>query len=138
MSNFTPVASALGGVLIGLSVTAMLLLNGRIAGCSGIVGGTLAPKKGDFAWRACFVAGLVAGGVLLALVRPSTFTVSPRPLPVVVVAGLLVGLGTALSNGCTSGHGVCGLSRLSKRSFVATVIFMATATAAALLYRKIA
>jgi uncharacterized membrane protein YedE/YeeE len=137
MSNFTPISSTIGGALIGLSATIMLTLNGRIAGCSGILGGTLLPKKGDVAWRALFLAGLILGGGLFALFRPATFGESPRPMAVVLVAGLLVGVGVRLSNGCTSGHGMCGLSRFSRRSAVATMTFMALAAATTFVYEHV-
>ncbi|MCI0569512.1 MAG: YeeE/YedE family protein [Myxococcaceae bacterium] len=120
------VASLLGGALIGLSAALLLLLNGRIAGISGIAGGLFFPARGEAGWRLAFVGGLVAGGVLLAAFAPGVFgrgaVVSPALL---VVAGLLVGFGTRLGNGCTSGHGVCGLARGSTRSLVATLTFMA-------------
>lgn len=116
-----------GGALIGLAASLMLLLNGRIAGISGIVGGLLRPSRGDTAWRAAFLGGLVAGGVVLALVAPGTMRFAvDRSLFAVAAAGLLVGFGTRMGNGCTSGHGVCGVTRLSPRSLVATGTFMAT------------
>ena len=126
MENFTPIASTIGGLLIGLSAAVMLLANGRIAGISGIYRGVIQPKKGDFLWRATFVGGLVAGGVLMLAFVPDMFAITiERSLVAVAAAGLLVGFGTRLGNGCTSGHGVCGMSRLSARSIVATVSFMA-------------
>ena len=126
MSQFTPIASLIGGALIGLSTSTLLLFNGRIAGISGIFGGLLVPRKGDVAWRASFLAGLLAAGLVLAALVPSAFPKEPlRPLGLVALAGLLVGFGTRLGNGCTSGHGVCGISRLSARSTVATLSFMA-------------
>jgi uncharacterized protein len=117
---FTPGTSLAGGVLIGLAAAMFALLNGRIAGISGIVGGLLKPQPGDVAWRAAFVLGLVAAPAAFAL-----FTTLPTPqidaeTSVLVGAGLLVGVGTRYASGCTSGHGVCGLSRLSPRSRVAT------------------
>jgi uncharacterized protein len=127
MTNFTPFASLVGGVLIGLSASAMLLLDGKITGISGIVAGLLRPIRGETVWRACFVAGLFTGGLLLRLVLPGAFAFGiVRSWPALVLAGLLVGFGTRLGNGCTSGHGVCGVSRLSGRSIVATATFMAT------------
>jgi uncharacterized membrane protein YedE/YeeE len=118
-----------GGALIGLSVTLLLWLNGRVAGISGILGGLLAPVRGDIAWRAAFLAGLVAGPWLaLALggddTRPAVLDLSMLRL---VGAGLLVGFGTAIGSGCTSGHGICGIARLSPRSLVATPVFMVAA-----------
>jgi len=127
MENFTPVASLCGGMLIGLSASLLLLWDGKIAGISGIVGGLLNPTKGDTAWRALFLAGLLTGGVLSDLFAPQVFVINiARSTGVLILAGLLVGFGTRLGNGCTSGHGVCGISRFSIRSVVATVTFMIT------------
>lgn len=127
MENFTPVASTSGGMLIGLSAALFLFGLGRIAGVSGIFGGLLLRKRGDSAWRLAFVLGLLAGGFIMASFAPQLFTVAiDRSLATVVVAGLLVGVGTRMGNGCTSGHGVCGISRGSPRSLVATVTFVAT------------
>lgn len=124
-NSFTPWASGFGGLLIGLAAAMFILFNGRILGISGIVGGLLSPQKGDVSWRWLFV-----GGVLLAPVFYGFFANLPVPqidasTEVLVVAGLLVGVGTRIGSGCTSGHGVCGLSRLSPRSLVATLTFMA-------------
>ena len=125
MPGFTPFASTLGGVLIGLAAALVMLLCGRIAGISGIVGGLLHPRTGDVAWRIAFVGGMVLGGSVLALVVPESFAVTVTRSPAaVVVAGLLVGFGTRLGSGCTSGHGVCGMSRFSPRSFAAAITFM--------------
>lgn len=127
MHNFTPLAGLIGGILIGVSAAAMLLLEGRIAGISGICAGVLTPSKGDTAWRLWFIAGLMMGGVLLRVVLPSAFDFGIiRPYGILVAAGLLVGFGTRMGNGCTSGHGVCGISRLSARSMVATTTFIAS------------
>lgn len=126
MENFTPIASTIGGLLIGLGAAVMLMFNGRIAGISGIFEGVVVPDEGTFDWKASFVGGLIAGGVLMVMIVPGWFAVAiDRPLAIFVVAGLLVGFGTRLGNGCTSGHGVCGLSRFSRRSVVATLSFMA-------------
>jgi uncharacterized membrane protein YedE/YeeE len=121
---FTPYASLAGGVLIGVAAAMFVLLDGRIAGISGILGGLLKPVKGDISWRVAFVLGLVASPLLYVL-----FAVVPTPhidasWGALVFAGLLVGVGTRYGSGCTSGHGVCGLSRLSPRSLAATVAFM--------------
>ncbi len=121
---FTPYASLVGGVVIGLAAAMFVLLNGRIAGISGVLGGLLRPVKGDVSWRVAFVLGLVAAPAAYAL-----FTAVPTPRidaswGALVLAGLLVGVGTRYGSGCTSGHGVCGLSRLSPRSLAATVAFM--------------
>jgi uncharacterized protein len=127
MHNFTPIPSLVGGMLIGLSASAMLLLDGKIAGISGILAGVLKPIAGDTLWRICFLAGLLAGGMLLRILLPTAFDFGIiRPLPMLTIAGLLVGFGTRLGSGCTSGHGVCGVSRLSARSLVATATFIFT------------
>lgn len=120
-------AALMGGVLIGLSASLLLLLNGRIAGISGIVSGLArSPRSGELAWRVAFLFGLMVAGAL-AMHQLGQSAPSPARLPVLLLAGLLVGFGTSMGNGCTSGHGVCGLGRLSKRSLVAVVTFMATA-----------
>ncbi len=126
MDSFTPVSSLIGGVLIGVSVTLMLALHGRITGITGImVGATFSRSSGDWLWRVLFLLGLVVGGVLMLPWTPEALAEgSPRGFLVVALAGLLVGFGTRLGNGCTSGHGVCGVSRLSARSLVATASFM--------------
>ena len=126
MSNFTPWSALLGGALIGVSASVLLLLNGRVAGISGIVGGLLRRRPEETAWRVLFVAGLLVGGVVVMLVRPASFGTAPVSVPLAVLAGLFVGFGTRLGSGCTSGHGVCGISRLSGRSLAATMTFMAT------------
>lgn len=128
MEDFTPISSLVGGVLIGLSVTLMLLFHGRVTGITGImVGATFSRTSGDWLWRILFLLGLVAGGTLMVLFMPSALQGGEaRGLAAVAIAGLLVGFGTRLGNGCTSGHGVCGISRLSNRSLVATASFMAS------------
>lgn len=115
-----------GGALIGLSASLMLAFNGRVTGISGIVGGLLIPRSGDIAWRALFVAGLLVGGFIAMAISPAAFSRGVAAPGVVALAGLLVGFGTRVGNGCTSGHGVCGISRLSPRSLAATVTFIAT------------
>lgn len=123
---FTPWAALAGGLLIGLAAALFVLLNGRIAGISGILGGLLQPVRGDVGWRLAFVGGLLVAPSLYALlVTPALATVDAG-WGQVLLAGLLVGVGTRLGSGCTSGHGVCGLSRLSLRSLVATLCFMGT------------
>jgi uncharacterized membrane protein YedE/YeeE len=135
---FTPVTSLVGGVLIGVSASLLLLAHGRIAGISGIVGGALRLRDGDRTWRLLFLAGLIGGGWLITFVSPAAFpTTLPAPAPLLVVAGLLVGFGTQLGNGCTSGHGVCGLGRLSARSLVATLTFMTTGAAVVFVIRHV-
>jgi uncharacterized membrane protein YedE/YeeE len=127
MDVTTLVTVALGGVLIGTAASGLLWLNGRLAGISGIAGGLVTPRRGDVAWRAAFVLGLLAGGLVLTAVDGAAFGSSPASLGVLAAAGLLVGVGTRLANGCTSGHGVCGLARRSVRSLAATATFMASA-----------
>ena len=125
MENFTPVASLIGGILIGLSASAMLFFNGRIAGISGFVAGLLRPMEKDNLWRATFVAGLLTGGLILRLVSPELFEINiARSGVTFALAGLLIGFGARLGNGCTSGHGVCGVSRFSVRSIIATTTFV--------------
>lgn len=125
MENFTPFQSLLGGLLIGAASAAMLVLNGRIAGISGITGGVLRMSRGDTLWRALFVLGLVGGGAIYHVIAPEAFANTlDRSWGALVVAGLLVGFGTQMGNGCTSGHGICGLSRMSPRSLAAVVTFM--------------
>ncbi|WP_166259989.1 YeeE/YedE family protein [Marinobacter salicampi] len=124
-ASFTPWLSLAGGVLIGLSAAGFVLLNGRIAGVSGVLGGLLQRQKADSFWRIAFIAGLLSAPLLWALVADLPPIEVNASLPVVVIAGLLVGIGTRFGSGCTSGHGVCGLSRLSPRSLMATLCFMA-------------
>ena len=124
-AHFTPWSSLLGGVLIGAAAASLLLLNGRIAGISGIVGGLLRPERGDVAWRAAFVAGLVFAPAAYGLFTRLPATAIDTSYPILLLAGLLVGAGTRFGSGCTSGHGVCGIARLSPRSLVATAAFMA-------------
>ncbi|MDB5841910.1 MAG: YeeE/YedE [Herminiimonas sp.] len=123
-ANFTPWSSLAGGVLIGLATALFLLVTGRIAGISGIVGGLFRPAKGDIGWRIAFVAGLVLAPAVFSLVAPLPVVRIDAGSTLLVLAGLLVGLGSRYGSGCTSGHGVCGLSRRSPRSLVATAAFM--------------
>lgn len=116
----------LGGALIGLASALLLILAGRIAGISGIVHGLMRPERGEVAWRAAFVVGLLGGGVLAAQLLPRAFPADLGDFPRLAAAGLLVGFGAKLGSGCTSGHGVCGIGRLSARSLVATVTFITT------------
>ena len=117
--------SLLGGSLIGISVTAMLIFNGRVTGISGIVASALARPTRDGLWRLMFLGGLIAGGFLVYAFRPDFFANTSGRSPVaVLIAGLLVGYGTVMGSGCTSGHGVCGISRMSARSLIATLTFM--------------
>jgi uncharacterized membrane protein YedE/YeeE len=132
-------AALLGGALIGLSASILLVLGGRIAGISSIVGGLVEPTRGSTAWRVAFLGGLFAGAALLAWRAPGTLTPHASAMPLVGVAfsGVLVGFGTQLGSGCTSGHGVCGLGRLSTRSLVAVVTFMASAAVTTFLTRHV-
>jgi uncharacterized membrane protein YedE/YeeE len=125
--NFTPVSALAGGVVIGLAASLLWLLGGRTAGVSGILAAVVPPLRTGWQWRALFLGGLLAGGLLLQIVAPARVELPPRSLPVLALAGLLVGFGTRMGGGCTSGHGVCGLSRLSGRSLVATLVFMVVA-----------
>lgn len=126
MENFTPVSALIGGGLIGLAAAVLLLFNGRIAGISGIVGDLLRPVGGDWGWRVAFVLGLIAGPLVYQLIAGRILSVTiDAQLPILIVGGFLVGFGTNLGSGCTSGHGVCGIARLSPRSIVATAVFMA-------------
>jgi uncharacterized membrane protein YedE/YeeE len=138
MEHFTPIQSLLGGVLIGLSAAGVLLMQGRVAGVSGMCGAVLRPRGGDVGWRVSFLAGLIAVGALGSQLYPASFAVVGTPsLGAVAVAGLLVGFGTRLGNGCTSGHGVCGISRLSMRSLVATLTFMFTGGVSVFVWRHL-
>jgi uncharacterized membrane protein YedE/YeeE len=121
---FTPLTAIAGGVLIGLSAALLVLVNGRIAGISGIVGGLARAHAGDRAWRIAFVAGLVAAPLVMLATPLHLSADVDASYPVLVVAGVLVGIGTRYGGGCTSGHGVCGVSRLSPRSMVATAVFI--------------
>ncbi len=129
MENFTPYSALICGALIGLSAALLLFLNGRIAGISGIVAKALFPEqRDDLSWRIYFLAGLLLGPMILRMVNGIPFDFNfETSLPVLLIAGLLVGYGTNLGGGCTSGHGICGLARLSPRSVFATVVFMAVA-----------
>jgi uncharacterized membrane protein YedE/YeeE len=138
MENFTPLASGIGGILIGLGAALMLVSNGRIAGISGIFEGVVVPDQGSFGWKASFVGGLLVGGAVMFGIAPEWFAVEIEQTTVgFVVAGLLVGFGTRLGNGCTSGHGVCGMSRMSRRSIVATLSFMAAGAATVYITRHV-
>jgi uncharacterized membrane protein YedE/YeeE len=123
--SFTPLSAAIGGALIGLAASILILFNGRVAGISGIVSGLMRLRRGDIAWRAMFVAGLLAAGGLQFLVPALPAARIDASYALLCMAGLLVGVGTRLGSGCTSGHGVCGLARLSPRSLAATLTFMA-------------
>jgi len=136
-SAFTPWSAAIGGVIIGAAVAIFVLVNGRIAGISGIVGGFFRPAPGDVAWRLAFVAGLMAAPMLYMLAATLPPVVIDASYPTLIVAGLLVGVGTRYGAGCTSGHGVCGISRVSPRSLVATLSFMAAGFATVYVVRHV-
>lgn len=125
MDSTQILASLIGGGLIGIAVTLMLLFNGRVTGISGIIASSLTRPTSEGVWRWMFLGGLLAGGVFMYFVRPDLFAnVSGRSSTSIIIAGLLVGYGTVMGSGCTSGHGVCGMSRFSVRSFIATLTFM--------------
>jgi len=125
MENFTPYSALFGGLLIGLGATIMLLLNGRITGISGILSGLLSPVKGDNLWRLCFLFGMIlSAGIFIKFFPDSLIPRTNFSLELLIIGGFLVGFGTRLGNGCTSGHGVCGIARLSVRSMIATLVFM--------------
>jgi uncharacterized membrane protein YedE/YeeE len=124
--------SLAGGLLIGMGLSGMLVGMGRISGASGVLASVIDRKPEGMSWRLMFIAGLITAGVIAWIVDASSFdAAAPRALPLVVLAGLLVGTGTRMGNGCTSGHGVCGMSRMSRRSIVATCVFMVTGVATA-------
>ncbi|MBO6635821.1 YeeE/YedE family protein [Parvibaculum sp.] len=136
MENFTPVSGLVGGLLIGTSAALLLMLTGRIAGISGILGSALDLRDSDAGWRLAFLAGLVAAPIVYANLVPVAIEVAATPV-LLVAAGLLVGFGTRLGSGCTSGHGVCGISRLSARGIVATATFMAFGVATVFVMRHL-
>jgi uncharacterized membrane protein YedE/YeeE len=129
METFTPISGLIGGLLIGLATVLLLLFNGKIAGISGIVSGLLSHKGSEVEWRAVFIGGLLLGAFIYVLATGGALPVYVQAsLPVIVIAGLLVGFGSRLGSGCNSGHGIAGIARLSRRSIVATLMFFATAT----------
>ena len=138
MAPFDPLSALLGGALIGVASVLLMMLSGRIAGISGILGGLLSGGTDDKAWRIAFVVGLIAAPLIFAAMgRSLAMPDMPASWLMVAVAGLLVGFGTRLGSGCTSGHGVCGIARLSPRSVVATAIFMAAAVATVAIVRHV-
>jgi uncharacterized membrane protein YedE/YeeE len=144
MQNFTPLSATIGGILIGLSATLLWVVNGRTAGISNIAGGMYPMRRGDELWRIAFLVGLPVGGWIGYVVGPSFLAEIPSTLPAIelptvwlVIAGLLVGVGTRVGRGCTSGHGVCGLARFSVRSIVAVLTFMATAAVTVFVVRHV-
>lgn len=144
MENFTPLSATVGGLIIGLSATLLWLVNGRTAGISNIAGGMYPVRRGDELWRILFLAGLPLGAWIGFHIGPALFAEIPRTLPEItlppawlVVAGLIVGVGTRVGRGCTSGHGICGLSRFSVRSVVAVAVIMATAVVTVFVVRHV-
>jgi uncharacterized membrane protein YedE/YeeE len=140
-AHFTPITSLAGGIILGVASAIFILVNGRILGISGILGGLLPPKRGDTFWRVAFLLGFAAAPMVFHAVVPAQYITAPRidaTEMMVVIAGLLVGIGTRYASGCTSGHGVCGLSRLSPRSLVATLSFMGTGFAMVYVMRHLA
>ena len=125
MENFTPVSAIIGGVMIGIASSMLLMLSGRLAGISGILAGLLPPKRGDMDWRILFIGGLLLGTLIYQVFAGDAYEVSfSLGWPAIVIGGLLTGIGTRIGGGCTSGHGVCGLGRLSARSGAATLTFI--------------
>lgn len=124
-NHFTPWMSLAGGIVLGLAAALFVLLNGRVLGISGILGGLVKPQAGDGGWRIAFIGGLLAAPLLWRLFAPLPVPRVDASVPVLIIAGLLVGWGTRYGSGCTSGHGVCGLARMSPRSLAATLAFMA-------------
>ena len=138
MANFTPISAAIGGALIGLAAVLLMLFTGRIAGIAGITGGLISPRTDDRAWRLAFIAGLIAAPLAAALLGHAVaMPKMPGSFVTIAVAGLLVGFGTRLGNGCTSGHGICGIARLSPRSIAATLVFMIAAIIVVALTRHV-
>ncbi len=138
MTEFTPVMSLLGGALIGLSAVLLMAFHGRIAGMTGILTGLLPPVSIDWTWRAAFLAGAVAAPILLLSLSGQTIAYeSPVPMPWIIIGGLIVGAGVYFGSGCTSGHGVCGIARLSPRSIVATLTFLGTAMVTVFVIRHV-
>ena len=136
-ASFTPLPALAGGALIGLAAGALVLLNGRIAGISGIAGGLLTAAKGDALWRIAFLVGLIGAPLVYALAAPLPAVQVDADTGTLIAAGLLVGLGTRYGSGCTSGHGVCGISRRSPRSLAASAAFMAAGFAAVFVVRHV-
>jgi uncharacterized protein len=136
--QFFPVSATIGGIAIGAAATMLLALNGRIAGISGIMGGLIPPRGGDIAWRLAFLTGLILGALAVDWADTSAAPIQLAATPpTLIAAGLLVGWGTRLGGGCTSGHGVCGIARLSRRSLMATALFIASATITVFIVRHV-
>lgn len=136
-TDFTPVSALIGGGLIGLAAVWLMAANGRIAGISGIAGALIGPESGDRIWRLAFIIGLIAAPLAYMATGQEIDVTIPASTPLLIIAGLLVGVGTQLGSGCTSGHGVCGVSRLSARGIVATLTFMLAGAAAVFVVRHV-
>lgn len=134
-TSIAPLPALAGGAIIGLAASGLMFLLGQVAGISGMVTGLLSPVPGQWPWRGSFVAGLLTGGFIWALLDPSVFGHIPRPLSLIAFAGVIVGFGVSMGGGCTSGHGVCGISRFSRRSMAATCTFMVFGIATATFWR---
>lgn len=138
MTEFTPLASLFGGALIGLAAVLLMALHGRIAGMTGILSGVIPPFATDWGWRAAFLVGaIVAPAIIVTAAGDVIGFHSPMPAEMLIIGGLVVGAGVTLGGGCTSGHGVCGMARLSSRSIVATLVFMATTAATVFIVRHV-
>ena len=137
MTEFTPILSLVGGILIGLSAAGAFLLFGRVVGMTGILAGTLNLNFGEGSWRPFFLIGVVVTPLILSMIAPSPHGFEPMGLIPMIIGGFLVGYGTRVGSGCTSGHGICGISRLSKRSIVATCTFMTTAVVTIFVIRHV-
>jgi uncharacterized membrane protein YedE/YeeE len=138
MTTFTPIAALIGGSMIGLAAVLLMAFHGRIAGMTGILAGLLPPVASDWPWRAAFILGAIVAPMVLVLVGATVSYDSPVPVPWLVVGGLVVGVGVYFGAGCTSGHGVCGMARLSPRSIVATLTFMVSTAATVFVVRHVA
>jgi len=137
-SSFTPVSSTIGGVLLGIAASILLLANGEVCGISGIMGGAAFARRADRVWRVVFLSGLLAGGILVAWAdRPALALASEQSIWIAAASGVLVGIGTRMGEGCTSGHGLCGIARFSGRSIVATLVFMTTGAATVFVVRHL-
>ena len=137
MEDFTPVSALIGGGLIGLSATILLALNGHLAGVSGIMAGLVQPARDDATWRILFIVGLLGGATAWLLISGTPVIAFDVGWPVILIGGLFTGIGTRVSAGCTSGHGVCGIARLSQRSIVATATFVAVGVLTVFIFRHI-
>jgi len=139
MENFAPLTGLIGGILIGISISILLFFNGRITGISGIMSALLSPKDGEWLWRFIYLCSMIVGVIAYSQIAPPTFAPSSSyPKLLLIIGGILVGFGTRLGNGCTSGHGICGISRRSSRSFVATSVFMLAGAITVLVIRHVA